>query len=154
MRREVAFEYAKIASSAPLRLALGRCGTSLTSGEDTDLALTACELGWERGVFAALRLQHRIPAERLTEGYLVRLTAGIQFSSRILEMVHPPHLAPQEISLWWQLKYWCALATKFGRKRRFFISGKAVQREARRIYEKLGRSLENSPPITLERTDE
>jgi hypothetical protein len=51
----------------------GRIGTSLSSCEDTDMALCAVREGWETAYFPALRLTHLIPAGRLSVEYLSRL---------------------------------------------------------------------------------
>jgi len=138
VRREVALSYLKEASSSALRLKLGRCGVNLGSSEDTDMAMLACALGWERGVFRSLRLRHLIPPERLTEDYLLRLTEGILFSSFIVKQLHGIPAVPPRIDAWWHVKYFCDLATKLGRKRRFYKAAKSAQRKARKLYEELG----------------
>lgn len=137
VRRQVAESYAKQVVGSELRRSLGRSGILLTSGEDTDLVLTACELGFSRGLFKTLQLEHLIPPQRLKEDYLLRLVAGIRLSSCILEMIHPPHKPPPAINWWWWLKFCTDCAFKFGRKRRFYIANKRAQRKARAVYEEL-----------------
>lgn len=139
VRREIAGTYATEATRSRLRLSLGRCGNGLGSSEDTDMALLACALGWQRGVFTSLRLRHRIPPERLTEDYLVRLLEGIQFSSFVVKRLHGIKAVPPRINTWWWLKYICDLAIKFGRKRRFYKAAKRAQRRARHLHEELVR---------------
>ncbi len=73
VRRQVADAYAEKVRNHPLRRRLDRTGTSLLSGGDTDLALTACSLGMGVGNFIRLQLTHLIPAERLEKLYLLRL---------------------------------------------------------------------------------
>ncbi len=94
-RRAVAERYRTTAGKSPLRLALGRTGASLSSGEDTDLALTACDLGLGTGVFARLQLMHLIPAGRLDPGYLTKLAEGIMRSYVLVMSLRQPVSRPQ-----------------------------------------------------------
>lgn len=80
-RREVVISYAENCRKMPWRTALDRRADVLGSGGDTDIALTALELGLGYGRFARLRLKHLVPAERLTEEYVVRLYAGFAYSA-------------------------------------------------------------------------
>lgn len=137
VRRPVVERYAAQIAEAPWRQALGPQGAALMRGEDTDLVMTACEMGLDRGLFASLRLTHLIPPERLREDYLLRLVEGIQLGGYILEMSRPPHRAPPPVDWWWRLKFGCDCLTKFGRKRRFFRAAKRAQRRARGVYEEL-----------------
>ena len=116
------------------------------SAGDSDLAFTACDLGLCRGVFKALRLQHLIPPERVTEAYLLRLTEGIQLSSYILEMSRDSKKIPPDTNCWWWLKFLCDCATKFGRKRRFYLANKRAQRRARALYDELKSRTSTCPP--------
>jgi hypothetical protein len=84
IRRGVAAEYAGLAMEDPRRKSLGRRGNALTSAEDTDIALTACDLGLAVGQFPQLCLTHLIPAARLTDDYFVRLQEALFYSLRIL----------------------------------------------------------------------
>lgn len=146
VRREVASAYAAATIQSPLRLRLGRCGAALSSAEDTDMALLACAQGWQRGVFPELRMKHLIPPERLTEEYLVRLTEGILFSGFVVKVLHHLPVTPPPINAWWRLKYLCDMATKFGRKRRFYQAAKRAQRRARQLYEELNYSKAPAAP--------
>jgi len=146
VRREVASAYAAAANESALRRRLGRCGAALGAAEDTDMALLACALGWQRGVFPELRMKHLIPPERLTEDYLVRLTEGILFSGFVVRMLHHLPPAPPTINAWWRLKYLSDTATKFGRRRRFYQAAKSAQRRARQLYEELARDDAASTP--------
>lgn len=137
VRRELALAYRDEAGKSELRMTLGRSGVNLGAAEDTDMVMLACARGWQRGVFAALRLQHLIPPGRLTEDYLVRLVEGIQFSSFVVKQLHGIPAVPPPINAWWWLKYGCDLATKFGRKRRFYQAAKKAQRRSRKLYEAL-----------------
>jgi len=120
-----------------LRLSLDRRGLDLASSGDTELALFACSVGWQRGVLPQLRLRHLIPPERTTDDYLARLIEGIQFSSFVVKLLYRINPVPPRINAWWHLRYVCDLATKFGRKRRFYIAAKNAQRRSRRLYEEL-----------------
>jgi len=82
VQRRVAARY--LESLTTTARALGRRGDSLTSGEDNDLAYTACDLGLAMGMFARLRLTHLIPKERLTEEYMLRLIEAMSYSSCLL----------------------------------------------------------------------
>ncbi|MEZ0387289.1 MAG: glycosyltransferase, partial [Verrucomicrobium sp.] len=80
VRRDVAATYAAEVSKDPSRLALDRCGDQLSSGGDTDLVLTAIDMGYGVGVFKSLHLTHLIPAERLSRSYLLRLAEAMAFA--------------------------------------------------------------------------
>lgn len=94
-RRLVADEWVRRSSTDPRRLQLGRAGQSLASGEDADLAYTACDLGYGTGGFPQLQLTHLIPARRLTLPYLERLAEEMYASDVLLrslrhEVTEPP----------------------------------------------------------------
>ncbi|MEO6875268.1 MAG: glycosyltransferase [Opitutaceae bacterium] len=74
VRAAVAQEFRKNVLTNPRRHALGREGERLFSGDDLDLAFTACDLGLEMARFPTLQLTHLIPAHRLTLRYFARLT--------------------------------------------------------------------------------
>lgn len=107
VRRSVAERYAKVVANDPLRTALGRTGTRLTSGEDHDLSLTATDMGLGIGRFCRLRLTHVIARERLTEEYIIRLYAGIGQCTKVLEAVRPHFKRTrgklESVRFWWQL---------------------------------------------------
>ena len=65
--------------------------------DDTDLALTACDLGLEVGLFPQLRLAHLIPRERLTFRYFARLTRGLARSHLDLLAVRPGKTSYRDI---------------------------------------------------------
>ncbi|MDO8541032.1 MAG: glycosyltransferase [Opitutaceae bacterium] len=93
VRRDVAEKWAQRASNDPRRLHLGRIGRGLGAGEDGDLAFTACDLGLGAGVLPSLRLNHIIPAERLTLAYLERLVEEMSRSEVLLRSLRQ-HVAP------------------------------------------------------------
>jgi hypothetical protein len=87
VRREVANAYAELTRTCPHRLMLDRRGTDLASCGDSDLALTACDLGYGVGRFQRLALTHIMPGSRLTEPYLLNLVEAMFYSAKILNKV-------------------------------------------------------------------
>jgi len=85
VRREVARHYLHLHDSGKRAFQFDRAGGELLSGGDNDLAACACDVGLGVGIVSALKLQHLIPAERLTVDYLARLAEGIHFSSLLLD---------------------------------------------------------------------
>jgi glycosyltransferase involved in cell wall biosynthesis len=85
VRKSVAVAYADCVTRDPVRMGLDRAGTNLMSGGDTDLALTAVDLGLGIGMFRALKVSHLIPPGRLTEEYLLKLAESIHYSTVILQ---------------------------------------------------------------------
>jgi len=92
MRRSVAEEYARLAKDKPERMLLGRKGKALSSGEDTDIAITACDMGYGMGLFKSLQLTHLIPPSRLREDYLLKLEEGLSYSGTILNFLRQNEL--------------------------------------------------------------
>jgi glycosyltransferase involved in cell wall biosynthesis len=83
VRHTVAEEYARRLASDSIRYSLDRRGRSLASFGDSDLAMTACDLGLGTGLFSSLRLNHLIRAERVTESYLLNLMEGMVYSLKV-----------------------------------------------------------------------
>jgi len=88
LRQQVADKYSSLVKRDPVRLGLGRSGSSLMSGEDDDMARTSHLLGMATGLFPELNLLHLIPDERLREDYLIRLVEGQSYSGIIVETLH------------------------------------------------------------------
>jgi len=88
VRRSVANAYARKLAAEPMRLLLDRRGNRLLCGGDSDLVLSACDLGLGTGLFKALKLTHLIPARRLTEDYLMKLTEGNMYSDWLFMAVN------------------------------------------------------------------
>jgi glycosyltransferase involved in cell wall biosynthesis len=86
VRRVVAERYATTVPADPVRLELGRKGTSLSGCEDADIAFTACDLGLGIGLFASIRLSHIIPPSRLRAEYLARIMEGSNYSGTMLKL--------------------------------------------------------------------
>jgi len=87
VRREIAHAYVKRIRSEPLRASFDRIGRSLGSCGDFDIAFVAQSEGYGVGLFPDLKLTHVIPAERLSETYLLRLREGISFSTELLNVL-------------------------------------------------------------------
>ena len=131
IRRPVALHYQQQVMDYPLRLALGRVGSSLVSADDLDLARCAKTLDLEMGVFAALQLTHLIPAHRLTEEYLLRFVEAVGFSNLLFEWLNSPDKIPPNITLKKRIRIFYDSIRKFGRKRRFH---QAKRRGIRAFY--------------------
>ena len=91
IRREVAEAFAKGVAENPFRRSLGRRGRELSSGEDTDLALCACDLGLATGLFRELRMQHLIPPARLEKDYLLTLSEKLALAGYLLPAIRNPN---------------------------------------------------------------
>jgi len=87
LRLAVATRYLEITASDPRRLLLGARGDVQLRGEDTDLVLTAYDLGMEVGRFPELKVTHIIPAGRLTADYLSGLMHGTLLGAKMLEYI-------------------------------------------------------------------
>jgi len=122
IRRPVALHFCQQVMDCPLRLALGRVGSSLVSAEDMNLAKCAKALDLEIGVFAALQLKHLIPAYRVSEKYLLRLVEAMEFSNLLFAWLDSPDKMPKtppNITLKKRVRIFYDFIRKFGRKRRF-----------------------------------
>jgi glycosyltransferase involved in cell wall biosynthesis len=107
VRRDVASRFAGEVLGDPRRKRLGRNRDLLVGGEDLALALTGCDMGYGRGVFASLSLRHHIPARRIAIPYLKEIIRGTAFSNLILRYLrgeisgHPPgESLPSRIRRW------------------------------------------------------
>lgn len=87
LKREVGDKYIEATKDSSSHFLLGRKGKSLSSSEDTLIALMACDLGYGVGLFKDLELHHIIPKSRLEESYLLRLEEGLNFSGTILNRI-------------------------------------------------------------------
>ena len=87
VRRAVALEYLRLHETGARSVQFDRTGASLLSGGDHDLAACACDIGLGVGLFTALKLEHLISLNRLTEDYLSRLAEGIYISAVMLAYI-------------------------------------------------------------------
>jgi glycosyltransferase involved in cell wall biosynthesis len=87
IRKAVANQYLELTYNDQKRLDLDRKGKLIISGGDSDLAFTACDMGLGTGQFTALKLTHLIPANRLDEGYLLKLSESMTYSNTMVQAV-------------------------------------------------------------------
>jgi GT2 family glycosyltransferase len=71
--KEAFLKYVDEAKSDIKRLALGRKGKALTSGEDNDIILTIIKHHYEIAYVPSLRITHLIPARRYSKSYLSQM---------------------------------------------------------------------------------
>ena len=118
VRREVAELYVKRVQNDRIRFALGRKGTSLSAGEDTDMAWTSFSLNKGTGCFERLRLTHLISKDRLTESYMERLYTGLAYANEILDQVNANSSKNDNDTVWDTVRYWrhYIKASPFGRR--------------------------------------
>ena len=105
------------------------------SAGDIDLALTACEMGLDAGVFARLELIHLIPPERLTEDYLL---AALQKPRHVLATAATDFVASPcgdcHEALSGGARSCTTAREKTGRERRFYLAQVRGQRAALRAF--------------------
>jgi GT2 family glycosyltransferase len=65
----------------------GRTGQALTSGDDDEMVLRIRAAGFELWYEPAMRLQHFIPARRMTREYLERLYPGVGATSPMVRLL-------------------------------------------------------------------
>jgi glycosyltransferase involved in cell wall biosynthesis len=85
LRAEPAREYLEAVEADAKRRAFDRRGAVLTGSGDTDMVLTAMDLGYQALLSPRLRLRHYLPASRFKPDYLERLLEGSAYSTRRLE---------------------------------------------------------------------
>ena len=88
-RAEVGRRYSELVRQDPRRAGLDRRGELMIGCGDTDLALTAVDLGYGTGRFTQLRLTHLIPQERVTEAALLDLIERTAYSFTLLHAIRP-----------------------------------------------------------------
>lgn len=106
VRREVVDAYLTELEANPLKGELDLRGDLRLSGGDTDIAYTACRLGFDKGIFARLRLDHLIPARRCTAEFLCRTAEGRGYSEILHHVVLNGRLPPKESGWRWMLRRW------------------------------------------------
>lgn len=104
LRRCVVEAYLRRTETGGESLKLGRRGTKLTSCEDTDMVLTACDLGYGYGTFVKMRMVHIMPKWRMTEEYLLRLLEGSTYSCSMMEADRYGMMPPATFKPWWRQK--------------------------------------------------
>ena len=124
IRKKIAEQYAELTQNDAKRLGLDRRGNLLTSCGDSDLAFTACDMGFGTGQFTALKLKHLMPASRLEEDYLLRLIEGMAYSHVILESFRDKFPSKPAFSLKAQLVEAYQLFKRSSIDRRFYRAHK------------------------------
>jgi glycosyltransferase involved in cell wall biosynthesis len=122
VRRSLAEAYAQMIGSDPKRKAFDRIGRRLLGCGDTDLVLTAYDLGQGTGLFVQLKLTHLIPKSRIEEDYLLRLVESTTYSVTLLKALrgYAP-LQPsrsQKLLEWYQSLHLDARVRRFEQARR------------------------------------
>ncbi|MBE9031017.1 glycosyltransferase family 2 protein [filamentous cyanobacterium LEGE 11480] len=113
IRRDVFGAYVEHMQHDAARLALGRTGKKLTSGEDNDIVLTVMSQGWQIGYFPSLEVIHLISADRLERDYLARLNeAATRSWVQVLGM--------HNLQVWSPIAPWTVLPRKI---KAFFTYG-------------------------------
>jgi glycosyltransferase involved in cell wall biosynthesis len=84
VKRDVALEYVADVQSSDLKLSLDRKGEILNSCGDDHFSWLAIRMGYKKGVFPQLVLNHYITAKRIQKGYLLKLAEGYGFSRSLL----------------------------------------------------------------------
>lgn len=115
LRKDAFARYWNSVGHDQARLALGRTGQSLVSGEDNDIVLTLLNQGWDVGYLPQLQLTHLISANRLRQHYLARLNfAACQSWVQVLN-VHGIRLWPaiprwslqlRQLKAWLRMRPW------------------------------------------------
>ena len=127
VRKIVAEKYSDIVCNDSKRLGLDRQGKLLMSCGDTDLAFTACDIGLGTGQFKALKLTHLIPANRLTEEYLIKLVEGMKYSQMILDTFRGKLPTLQKTSWNKKLLNYYRLLKMDAKERRFYKAIRKAQ---------------------------
>lgn len=130
VRRTVAKKYIEYLQTDDLRKNLGRKGKLLISCEDSDIALTSCDIGLGTGQFTKLKMGHIIDDFRCQEDYLLNLQENLAFSHFLLRKIR--HLPLPTISLKEEIKTHGRQLFMNAREKRF---DKARQRGIKRAIE-------------------
>ena len=104
VRKSIAEKYRDITESENSRLALGRKGNNLTSGEDVDIAWFACDNGYGMGRFKNLQLDHLISKNRVNLDYCERIIEGFHYSNIFLFNYHNMPLTYINKTIWSKLR--------------------------------------------------
>jgi glycosyltransferase involved in cell wall biosynthesis len=122
VRRSLAEAYAQMIESDPKRKAFDRTGSKLLGCGDTDLVLTAYDLGQGTGLFVQLKLTHLIPKSRIEEDYLLRLVESTTYSVTLLKALRgyaPPQPSrSQKLLEWYQSLHLDQRVRRFEQARR------------------------------------
>jgi hypothetical protein len=138
VRQAVANRYVADVAANPLKQALDRKGSDLSSCGDSDLVQTSRRFGLGFGVFVRLHLVHLIPAWRLSEEYLLRLVQGVTASVHILHFLREGSLPEQRMTWMGRCQYWARMLRLPARERRFARAQRAALQNARKLISAVG----------------
>jgi glycosyltransferase involved in cell wall biosynthesis len=144
LRRDAGLFYREQWMRSPNRQVLGPRGESLAMCEDIDLALSACDIGLQAGVFARLQLTHLIPPERVTEENILRLCRGLERSLWLWRFLRGKRLDRLPLGLKWRIKFIYDAARKSPRDRRFYVAKVLGRKDAWRMYCELTNSMQTN----------
>lgn len=143
VRRSAYASYVETASNDAVRLALGRRGADLSSGEDNDMVMSILAGAWKVAYLPELVLEHLIPEHRLSVDYLERYA---QSSNRTWVQV----LAVHGIRPWSAIPAWTVPL----RKARAWARLKAWKSDAHRIrWKAVCGSLDGRATLLTERDE-
>jgi hypothetical protein len=86
-RKDVALRFVDLVERLNLQGILGRRGAQLLCGEDDLFSWASAAGGQGFGVFPQLRITHLIPAERISDAYLLRWTRAHAYSHGVLDFL-------------------------------------------------------------------
>jgi len=92
VRRAVAERVKDIVGTCPVRKHLDRVGQNLLCGGDDEFTYAACDMGFGKGLFPALRITHLIAARRVAPEYLMNLARGRYFSRVLMNFAYGEQL--------------------------------------------------------------
>lgn len=138
IRRTIAARHCGILQDSSRRLSLGRTGNHLLAGEDTDMTITACDMGFGVGRFMSLKFLHLIPSRRLSLDYLLSLREGMVMSHVILDSYRPKHF-PQKPLIRSVAGYLWRIFRGDSFERRFQLAAWRGERKGRRLLAKAER---------------
>jgi len=118
------------------RRILGRQGTNTMSCEDSDMALTACDLGLLAGRLTVLKMDHLIPQSRITTQYFEKLIQSLVCSAMLLQVMRG-HPVPPNRSLPRQFLDYLRYLRKPSFEKRIARSMQRGINEARRMAKEL-----------------
>lgn len=132
VRAEVAAAYCQSCADATIAIS-GRHGQDLLGGEDDEISIVACNMGFQIGIFPELKLIHLIPERKITDQYLIRIREGLALTDLLLaykwQGVRPGYpYAPRAL-----LGLGKCLLLRKGIDRQMYLAYRRASAKARRI---------------------